>query len=99
MSASARTGTRLTSLAKHRAEDLLDDRAAGAGRVLADLLLLVCDRHVQAVERLRGDVTVKVGGLLADEAGAGRLVGELLVFLGELHLVRRLVHDRQEALV
>ena len=43
------------------AEDLREDRAAGADRVAADLLLLLADHDVEAVERLARDVALDVG--------------------------------------
>ena len=45
------------------AEDLRQDRAAGADRIAADLLFFLADHQVQAVERLARGVLLDVGVL------------------------------------
>jgi len=52
--------------------------------------------QVQAVERLAGHVLLDVRVVLAEQAHAGRLAGHRVVLVGQLHLLGRLGHDRQE---
>src|ERR1700680_2858824 len=46
--------------ALQRAEHLLDERTRLPERILADLVLLVCDAAEQAIEGLRGHVVVEI---------------------------------------
>src|SRR5690348_1873591 len=83
-------------LAPDRAEHLLQDRAAGADRVLADLLFLVADHQVQAVQRLARDVLVDARVLLPEQADAGGLARDAVVLRRQPDLGRGLLHRGQE---
>src|SRR5688572_14606110 len=94
-SASATTGTKRTKRSQKAAElqsakNLLHDRGSGAGGILADLLLLLAQHEIEAVERLLRHVGVEVGVLLLHQAVRRALRGVLVVFARELHLFRRL---------
>src|SRR4029077_478 len=79
-----------------RAEYLLDERTRLPERILADLVLLVCDAAEQAVEGLRGHVIVEIRVLRWQQPELRRLAGVLVVFCGQAELGDLSRDDRLE---
>ena len=70
--------------------------AAAAQRVAADLLFLFGDHQKQTIERLARDIAIQVGILRVQQFVFGCFAGKGVVFVGQAGAGRGLMYDGQE---